>query len=465
LAITRDEVLKLETKFTGIDGFDEILGGGITSPSTILIAGNTGSGRTILGVQSLCEAARNGEKVLYICITTQSENSIRESLSEYSFYEEALNVHIFNVSSVERDPLTMLVELGNIVNSIKPDRILIDPITPIGFGFPEAERRRFIYSLNSAIVEWNAVVYLTGTMSKSDVCRSVISDVADGIVHLSQEIQRRGSKRMITIIKMNRPNYIDGEHSFSINSNGVTIYPRITAPVVEETAQINRISAGIPRFDELSRGGLFELSATLIAGNTGTGKTLFGLNFVVEGAKNGEPGIISTFEDSPAELRRYASSLGLELEELEKQGLIRIIYTPPSEINACRHTIELRNYIQEMGAKRVLLDDISGFDYVFDTQIAKREHIANLIRLFKNMSVTSMFISGNMAAGSNILQTEIPVSSLADVLILLKHMDIGKEIRKTMSILKMHGSDHEKHLISYDISSEGIIIGEFLKDI
>lgn len=464
LGNTLDEVLKLETKFTGINGLDEILGGGITAPSTILIAGNPGSGRTILGVQSLCEAARNGEKVLYICITTQSENSIRESLSEYSFYEEALNLRVFNVSSVERDPLTMLVDLGNIVNSIKPDRILIDPITPIGFGFPEAERRRFIYSLNSAIVEWNAIVYLTGTMSKSDVCKSVISDVADGIINLSQEIQRRGSKRMITIIKMNRPNYLDGEHTFSINASGVTIYPRITAPVIEEAAQISRINAGIPKFEDLSRGGLFELSSTLIAGNTGTGKTLFGLSFIVEGAKNGEPGIISTFEDSPAELRRYATSLGLELEKLEKQGLIRIIYTPPSEINACRHTIELRNYIQEMGAKRALLDDISGFDYVFDTQIAKREHIANMIRLFKNMGVTSMFISGNMAAGSNILQSEIPISSLVDVLILLRHMDIGKEIRKTMAILKMHGTDHEKHLISYDITSEGINIGEFLKD-
>ncbi|WP_321430167.1 ATPase domain-containing protein [uncultured Methanolobus sp.] len=454
----------METKFTGIDGFDEILGGGITAPSTILIAGNAGSGRTILGVQSLCEAAHNGEKVLYICITTQSENSIREALSEYSFYQESLSIHIFNVSSVERDPLTMLVELGNIVNSIKPDRILIDPITPIGFGFPEAERRRFIYSLNSAIVEWNAIVYLTGTMSKSDVCRSVISDVTDGIVYLSQEIQRRGSKRMITIIKMNRPNYLDGEHTFSITGNGIAIYPRITAPVIEEPEKVNRISAGIPKFDELSRGGLFELSSALIAGNTGTGKTLFGLSFIVEGARNGEPGIISTFEDSPAELRRYAASLGLELEELEKQGLVQIIYTPPSEINACRHTIELRNLIQEMGAKRVLLDDISGFDYVFDTQVAKREHVANLIRLFKNMGATSMFISGNMAAGSNMLQTEIPVSSLADVLILLRHIDIGKEIRKTMSILKMHGSDHEKHLISYDITSNGISIGEFLKD-
>ncbi|MBP1910352.1 ATPase domain-containing protein [Methanolobus bombayensis] len=455
----------METKFTGIEGFDEILGGGIAAPSTILIAGNPGSGRTILGVQSLCEAATKGERVLYICITTQSENSIRESLSEYSFYNEELNIHTFSVSSVERDPLTMLVELGNIVSSVNPDRILIDPITPIGFGFPEAERRRFIYSLNSAIVEWNAIVYLTGTMSETEVCRSVISDVADGIVYVSQEIQRRGSKRVIKIIKMNRPNYLDGEHTFTISGDGIAIYPRITAPVIDETKEINRIDAGIPKFEELSRGGLFELSATLIAGNTGTGKTLFGLSFIVEGARNGEPGIISTFEDSPSELRRYAASLGLELEELEKKQLVKMIYTPPSEINSCKHTIELRNLIKEMGAKRVLLDDIAGFDYVLDNQIAKREHIANLIRLFKNMNVTSMFISGNMAAGSNILQSEIPVSSLVDVLILLRHIDIGKEIRKTMSILKMHGSDHEKHLISYDITSEGISIGEFLKDI
>ncbi len=454
----------METKFTGIPGFDEILGGGITSPSTTLIAGDPGSGRTTLGVQSLCEAAKNGEKVLYICITSKSESSIREVLSNYDFYEESLNIHTFSVSSVERDPLTMLVELGNAVTSLKPDRILIDPVTPIGFGFPEAERRRFIYSLNTAIGEWDSMVFLTGTMSLSEVCRSVISDVVDGIVYLSQEIQRRGSNRRIKVIKMNRPNYIEGEHTFDISGRGVNIYPRITARKVNQPAQVKRIGSGIPKFDELSRGGLFELSSTLIAGNTGTGKTLFGLYFIVEGAKNGEPGIISSFEESPEELRRYASSLGLEIEELEKQDLLRIIYTPPPEINACRHTVELRTNIEDMGAKRILLDDISGFDYVFEDSISKVEHIANLIRLFKNMGLTSMLISGNRAAGSNVLTSEIPVSSLADVLILLKHVDIGKEIRKTMSILKMHGSDHEKHLIGYDIDSEGIQIGDFLKD-
>lgn len=455
----------METKFTGIPGLDEVFGGGIMLPSTILIAGNPGSGRTILGIQSLCEASRNGEKTLFISVTTKSEAAIRENLSSYDFYDESINVHTFSISSVERDPLTMLVELGNIVMSLKPDRVLIDSVTPIGFGFAEAERRRFMYSLNSAIGEWNAIVYLTGTMSQSDVCRLVISDIVDGIVYLSQDIQRRGSKRIIKIMKMNNSSYIEGEHTFDISSTGITVYPRIIAPNNEQLSEVSRIDVGIHKFNELCRGGLFELSSTLIAGNTGTGKTLFGLHFIVQGARNGEPGIISTFEDNPTELRRYAASLGLELEELEEKGLIKIIYTPPSEINACRHTVHLRKNIEEIGAKRVLLDDISGFDYVFENPVAKREHISNLMRVFKNMGLTSMLISGNSAAGNNVLVTEIPLSSLVDVLILLKHMEIDKEIKKTMSILKMHGSDHEKHLISYDINSEGISIGKFLKDI
>lgn len=359
----------------------------------------------------------------------------------------------------------MLVELGNIVTSLKPDRILIDAVTPIGFGFPEAERRRFIYSLNSSISEWNAIVYMTGTMSEGDVWRSVISDVVDGIVYLSQDVQRRGSRRSIKIMKMNNSTYIDGEHTFEISNSGVDVYPRISVLSLENAAEPARIDAGVPEFNELSRGGLFERSATLIAGNTGTGKTLFGLHFIVHGARNGEPGVISSFEDDPAELRRYASSIGMELEELEQKGLIRIMYTPPSAINACKHTAIIRKNIEEIGAKRVLLDDISGFDYAFEEPITKREHIANILRVFKNMGITSMLISGNRAAGNNVLVAEIPISSLVDTLILLKHVEMDSEIRKTMSILKMHGSDHEKHLISYDITSEGILLGKFLKDI
>lgn len=454
----------METKSTGIRGLDEILGGGVSVPSTLLLAGNPGSGRTTLGIQSLCEAARNGENVLYICIGTKSEHSIREELSTYSFFQDTVNIHTFSISSVERDPLTMLVELGNIVVSLKPERILIDPVTPIGFGFPEAERRRFMYSLNSAISEWNSIVYLTGTMTEQALCTAVVSDIADGIIYLSQEIYRRGSKRTIKILKMNNSSYYEGEHSFDISDRGIRIYPRISSRNSDDSPVVGRIDTGISRLNELIRGGLFEHSSTLIAGNTGTGKTLFGLYFIIQGARNGEPGIISSFEENPTELRRYAAGFGLGLEQFEREGLIQIIYTAPSEISSCRHSTVLKESIEKMGAKRLTIDDISGYDYVFEDPVAKREHIANLIGLFKSMGVTSMFISGNRAAGSNVLATEIPVSSLVDTLILLKHVEIDTEIRKTMSILKMHGSDHEKHLVSYDINSEGISIGKFLKD-
>ncbi|MDG6243425.1 MAG: ATPase domain-containing protein [Methanolobus sp.] len=452
----------METRSTGIPGFDEILGGGMIVPSTILIAGNPGSGRTTMGIQSLCEAAKSGEKVLYICITTKSESSVRENLASYDFYEEALNIHTFSISSVERDPLTMLVELGNYVASFKPDRILIDPVTPIGFVFAEAERRRFMYSLHAAIGEWNAIVYLTGTMSQDEVCRSVISDMVDGIVYLSQDIQRRGNQRIIKIMKMNRPDYLEGEHTFDISNKGVIIYPRTTSKDTEEPAVIERIDVGIKGFEELSRGGLFKHSSTLIAGNTGTGKTLFGLHFIIHGALNGEPGVISSFEDSPAELRRYAASVGLGLEELEQQGMIKTIYTPSSEINAGRHANELQESMEEIGAKRVLLDDISGFDYAFGDAVAKKEHMASLIRLFKKMGATSILISGSGTATSNVLTSEIPLSPQADVLIVLKNVEMDNTIKKTMSILKMHGSDHEKRLVAYNIDSEGIHISDLL---
>lgn len=457
--------MALEIKSTGIPGLDEILGGGVIVPSTILIAGNPGTGRTTIGIQALCSAAKDGENTLYIGITSKSEDNLRDIFSRYEFYDEKVNIRTFNISSVERDPLTMLVELGNIVASIKPDRVVIDSVTPIGFGFAEAERRRFIYSLNAAINEWNAIVFLTGTMSTNDLCRSVITDIVDGVIYISQNIEHRRSKRCIRVVKFNSFNYIQGEHAFDISNAGMRAYPRIEPEVIESDWDMKKVKIGIPGLEEYIGNGLLERSSTLIAGNTGTAKTLFGLHFIIEGALNGEAGIISSFEETAGELRYYASNFGFDLQDLEDKGLIKIIHTPPSEMNSCKHALILRDNIDIMNAKRVLIDDISAFDFVLNGTNEKRGHISNLIRLFKNKGVTSIFISGNRAAGSDILLSEIPVSSIVDNLLLLRNIEINKEMKKSLSILKMHGSNHEKHLINYDISNNGIEIGTFLKDI
>jgi circadian clock protein KaiC len=453
----------LEIRSTGIPGLDKILGGGIPRPCTILLAGNPGTGRTTLGIQSLCYAAAMGEKVLYVCPTSRSEKSVREALSGYDFYDDSLKIRTYSISSAERDPLTMLVDLGNTVANMKPDRVMIDPVTPIGFGFPEAERRRFMYSLNTAMGEWNAIVYMTGTMTSTDVCRSVISDIADGVIYLSQKIGRVHDDRRLKVIKFNGINYLDGEHSFEISGSGADIYPRLEHLVTENYTDVQRIGSGIAKLDGFLGGGLFKRSSTLLAGNTGTGKTLLGLQFIVHGAMNGEPGIISSFEETPQELRHYAANAGMDLKGLEERGLIRMLYTPPSEINACKHALQLMEIIENTGAKRILLDDISGFDYVYDST-EKREHVSNLIRLFKNKEVTSMFISNNAAAGNDLLAVPIPISPIVDNLLLLRNTENRNEIIKSLYILKSHGTDHEKRLIRYEITSEGVRISGFQKD-
>ncbi len=454
----------MDIKSTGMPGLDEILGGGIPATSTVLIAGNPGTGRTTLGIQSLCYAAKEGEKVLYVCPTTKSEASVRETLSQYDFYEESLNIRTYNISSVERDPLTMLVDLGNAVASLNPDRILIDPVTPIGFGFPEAERRRFMYSLNSAMNDWNAIVYLTGTMSTQEMCRSVITDIVDGVIYLSQKIGRVNTDRRLKVIKFSGLSYLNGEHFFEASSSGVSIYPRIEIPFSRPEWNSERIGFGIDNLEKLMGGGLFRQSSTLLAGNTGTGRTIFGLQFIIDGAMKGESGIISSFEETPEEIRYYAENLGCDLKELEDKDLVRIFHMAPSEINPCKHAIKLKEHIEAIGAKRVVIDDISGFENAFGVCAEKREHLSNLIRLFKALDITAVLIGGNMAPGSDLLVSEIPVSSFVDNLILLRNLEIDDEIKKALYILKMHGSNHEKRLIEYNIDSDGIHIGEFLKD-
>jgi len=454
----------LEIRSTGIPGLDKVLGGGIPRPSTLLLAGETGTGRTTLGLQSLCYAAARGEKVLYVCPTSKSERSTREVLSAYDFYDESLKIRTYSISSVERDPLTMLVDLGNTVANMKPDRVMIDPVTPIGFGFPEAERRRFMYSLNTAMGEWNALVYMTGTMTSAEVCRSVISDIADGVIYLSQEIGRMHTDRRLKVIKFNSISYIEGEHSFEISSSGADVYPRLGHLVADNSSSVQRTGSGIAQLDEFMGGGLFRGSSTLLAGNTGTGKTLLGLQFIVHGAMNGEPGIITSFEETPQELRNYAANAGMDLKGMEDKGLIRMLYIPPAEVNVCKHAVQLMELIETTGAKRMLLDDISGFDYVYDNSTHKREHISNLIRLFKNREVTSMFISSNAAAGNDLLAAPIPISPIVDNLLLLRHTENKGEITKSFYILKSHGTNHEKRLISYEITGEGIRISGFQKD-
>ena len=450
----------MEIKSTGIAGLDEILGGGIIPPSTILIVGTAGTGRTILGIQSLCAAAKQGESVLYIPITYKSSEAVREKLSRFVFFEETVQIHALDRGTAERDPLSLLVDISNLAAKHNPDRVLIDTVTPLGYSFPVAEQRRFTYSLATTIAEWNAIVYLTSTMLREEIHRYVISDLVDGIIYLWQEASRFKTKRHIEILKTSGLQYLEGEHMFEITVNGVTVYPMFKPAVMPFAGNLGRIKTSIPDFDNMLGGGIVERSSTLIGGSAGTGKTTFGLHFIVEGARNGEPGIIVSFEETPDELIQYAANFEWDLREFEQKDLLRIIYAAPSEIYPNKHTLEIKNMIEQIGAKRIVVDGISEFDCAFENPVEMREHILTLVRLFKNKGLTSILTSETSDITGDIKISDITVSFIMDTVILLRHVEINSQMKKAFLVLKMRGSDHDKSLREYEITSQGIKLGK-----
>ena len=164
---------ELKELLFGIRGVDEIIGT-LKSPSTILLAGTTGVGKTSFCLQMLAHAAKKGEKTLYIPFTTESPEKLKMYFSRMNFFDDHIHIHPINRSISEKDPLSTLIDIGNVIGSIKPDRVVLDPVTPLGFGFIEPEKRRFFYTLDSMIQEWKALVVLTGEMLKEELHESVV---------------------------------------------------------------------------------------------------------------------------------------------------------------------------------------------------------------------------------------------------------------------------------------------------
>ena len=284
---------ELKELLFGIRGVDEIIGT-LKSPSTILLAGTTGVGKTSFCLQILSHAAKNGEKTLYIPFTTESPEKLKMYYSRMNFFDDRIHIHPINRSISEKDPLSTLIDIGNIVGSTKPDRVVLDPVTPLGFGFIEPEKRRFFYTLDSMIQEWKALVVLTGEMLKEELHDSVVSHLVDGIIYLSREDNGLRTGNFLEVLKLRgidpqkNTESIYRKYRYTMSSEGFSM---ISSSHNKESANTlpEKISSGVPGLDRILEGGLFSNSSTLVTGKPGTGKTTFGLQFISEGLNRKEP--------------------------------------------------------------------------------------------------------------------------------------------------------------------------------
>lgn len=458
---------KLQRLSTGSAELDQILGGGVPEQSVTLIAGEPGTGKTILAFQILFHAARQGKKGL--CFTTLSEPSMKliRYMQTFSFFDADLvdrNVTIADLgSSLRRLGAEQAIhEAAERAEEEAPDIVVIDSFKAIHDLFADAAvARRTIYDFVVRMASWGATTFLVGEYPADEVDRPPEFAIADGIICMMLNPKELTAERQLEIHKMRGSAYVIGKHFFIITSQGLVFYPRVRAPEqVRIEVTDDRAPTGVKGLDEMLSGGLFRNTSALIEGGSGTGKTLLSLQFLVAGAKRGEPGILFTLEETPSQLRAIAGRMGWDLEALEKKGLFAIHYSSPVELSTDLYLNDARVLAERMGAKRAVLDGLNSLSLGVTSERRFRELVYALTKHLGALGITLlMTVETPQLLGSAQL-SGLGLSSIADQVIMLRYTEVEARLERAILVLKIRGSEHDTKLRKYTIGSGGMTVGE-----
>ncbi len=222
---------------------------------------------------------------------------------------------------------------------------------------------------------------------------------------------------------------------------------------------MKRVKTGIPGLDNMLRGGLLPQTATLVEGAPGTGKSTLGMQFIYHGiVAHDEPGIILTFEQFPSQYYRDAANFGWDFRQLEKEGRLHIMMTSPEVSSAFLQKAggQIEELAHKMGASRILVDSLSQFERVTQDPILFRQTAYGFINGLKREGLTAILTRESGALLGEIGEQDQGASFMVDTYILLRYVEIESAMHKAMLVLKMRGSDHDKEIRQFAITSRGI---------
>jgi circadian clock protein KaiC len=445
---------------TGIDNLDnEILDGGIPAYSVNIIGGTPGSGKTIFSQQILFYNASPKRRAIYFTTISEPTAKLIHYQRSFSYFDEqkirdGLISYVDIGHVIHRDGLKAGIDaITSAIDKYSASIVAIDSFKAINeLAESVAEFRQFAYMLCVELTAWRCTSFLVGEYTQQALDKEPIFAIADSIIFLDNKIEGLLSKRTLHIAKMRGVNYFQGVHSIKITKNGIDVFPRSkSSPQIplEELGK-ERVSTGIVGLDEMTLGGLPKGSSTLVAGGAGTGKTTLALHFLVEGAKNKEPGVMVTFQENESQLENIGKGFGWDLRKYKDKSLLKIIHTPPIELNIDEHILLLKKNLK--GIKRVVVDNLRDIEILINDHVRYHDYVYSLVNLFKINGVTSILTTETEEIfGSPKLSSGI--SFIADNVFLLNYTNENKSIKRVLTILKLRGSDHCKMVREFKITS------------
>jgi len=458
---------------SGVPGLDDVLGGGIPEFSFNLIAGGPGCGKTTLGHQITFANAGPARKAVYFSIIGEPPIKMLRYQQQYSFFDAAKigdgSVRFIHLGQDALDGglAKVLEAIVRELETSNPAIVVVDSFRAMVRGTlagPNGtmELTEFMQRLALALTTHEATTFLLGEYSEGEHDSAVFT-VADGLLWLSQAIDRNSVVRKLQVIKMRGQGQIPGLHTARITDQGFNVFPRILKPeeITSENPLQHRLKTGVPGLDELMGGGIPQGYSVLVAGPSGSGKTVLSNQFVVEGVRSGENGIVAVFEKRPNDYLR-TTPRGEEFEKLVREKKLEVLYMRPLDLSIDETLLELRDAVKRLGAKRAVIDSLSGLELALAPTFREdfRESLYRMMGALTELGVTVMATVELADSYVDLKFSPQGIAFLTDAIIIQRYIEIDGRLRRAMAVAKIRASRHSKDLHEYDIATDGgIVVG------
>jgi circadian clock protein KaiC len=460
---------------TGISGLNEILHGGLPKHHLYLIEGNPGTGKTTLALQFLLAGIRAGEKVLYVTLS-ESEQELLQAVRSHGWPTESLLIcemappeedlkpesqyTVFHPSEVE---LADTVEaIFRQVDDVQPQRLVFDSLSELRMLARDPLKfRRQILAIKRHLSGRNCTVLLLDDGTGEFGADLQLQSIAHGV--LKMEIVNRDygvNRRRIQIAKLRGSAFREGFHDYTIEKDGVNIYPRLIAAEHKPGFERKFVPSGLQELDDLFRGGIHTGTSTLLIGPAGCGKSTIAFRYAYSSALRGEKAMIFTFDEGAATLLARAKDIGMDPEELTDPRKLEIQQIDPAELSPGQFVARVRRLVEEEDLRVIVVDSMNGLLNAMPNEQFLAMQFHELFSYLNQQGVASLITLAQHGVIGTVMNSPVDVSYLADTVLLFRYFERAGAIRQALSVVKKRSGPHER-MIRELIFEEGTVrVGE-----
>ena len=455
---------------TGVPGLDTLLSGGISRYSFIVLTGAPGSGKTTLAHQIMFSLASEQRKALFFTILGEPPLKMLRFQQQYSFFNPALvgtAIKYVNLADdLQKSGFAgVLQRILAEVQAFQPELIFVDSFKSVVQATRDsddsmASLQYFVQQLGVQLSTWQATTFLIGEYAESTQEENPIFTVADGVIHLCQDMDENAMVRKVRVVKMRGTAHMPGLHCFRITDDGLHVYPRLLSggilahapkPGVRVRVCDQRVSTGSRELDDMLGGGIPVGFSAVITGPSGAGKTVLATSFLKAGADAGEHGIVASYESA------YLDASNTPLNRMIKDGHVTDVRPHALDVSIEEVVTDLAEAVDRTGATRLVIDSLTALELVLAPQFRQnfQESLFRMLSSLHARGVTVLMIRNLPDMGAQIFSTS---SFIVDCIISMRYVEHKNRLIKLISVPKLRGSHHSNDILTFETFADHIKI-------